>query len=36
MAERLHIAQSAPSLLRDCLRRAFPRISLVALRKERY
>jgi hypothetical protein len=34
MAERLHIAQSAPSLLRDYLRSAFPRINLVALRKE--
>ena len=34
MAERLHIAQSALSLLRDYLRSAFPRINLVALRKE--
>jgi hypothetical protein len=29
-AERLHIAQSALSLLRDYLHRALPRISLVA------
>jgi hypothetical protein len=29
-AERLHIAQSAPSLLRDYLHRAFLRVSSVA------
>jgi hypothetical protein len=34
MAERLHIARSAPSLLRDYLCSAFPRINRGALRKE--